>query len=136
MKTVLLAEFFAHNHLYMFRCWTASSLFPVVLDDNPPMKADQWELYLIFPVGVVGRLWRRAGKGKPFESLGYHTTYLCCSTQPSLLHSSHFPIDPCGMRTLPFSSKTELEPLMTGSSIFFRICYFSPSHFKRVGGSD
>lgn len=89
---MLLAEFLDHNHLYMFRCWTASASFLIVSDNSSPIKADQWELYLIFLVGVVGV--RRAGKGKPFASLGHHTTYLCCSTQPSLLGSSHLLVDP------------------------------------------
>lgn len=50
-ETMLLAEFFIQNHLYTFRCWTASDLFTITADDSSPVEVDQQELYLIFPVG-------------------------------------------------------------------------------------
>lgn len=40
-KAMLLAVFFVHNHLYMFRGWTASALFPIVADNSPPIKVNQ-----------------------------------------------------------------------------------------------
>lgn len=40
-ETMLLAEFFIQNHLYTFRCWTASDLFTITADDSSPVEVDQ-----------------------------------------------------------------------------------------------